>query len=274
MNIEEMVGFVLEFQENDPNNRISIEVAKNPDYIGRKIFEGAICGVAAADDPVIVSLKENKAANIDLIQPTEWLPGAKSVVSFFLPFARWIVEENQGGDMPSDGWLHGRIEGQMAMNKINSALAEKLREEGHGAICPSLDPRLKTYTKPEGEGMPAYTSNWSERHIAYAAGLGTFGLSHGIITELGTAGRLISLVTTLPLTPVPRPYTDLREYCSKCGACIRACPVKAISMDRPKDHAFCDEKLEEVKKEYAPYYGCGKCQSGMPCAYYIPNKSS
>jgi epoxyqueuosine reductase QueG len=236
-------------------------------------LDGAIGGAAAADDPLIALLKNNKDANIDLMQPEEWLPGAKSVVSFFLPFARWIAEENKGGDMPSDAWLHGRIEGQAAMNKANAGLAEMLRNEGYETISPVLDPRVKAYTKSEDQDGPEYTSNWSERHIAYAAGLGTFGLSRGLITRLGTAGRLLSFVTTLRLDTTPRPYTGLLDYCSKCGACIRACPAKAISEERSKDHFPCDEWLEKVKKKMAPYYGCGKCQCGMPCAYGIPNRS-
>lgn len=263
MDFESIKNFIIYLQENDPVNKVSEEIAKDPEYIGRSIYSGVTGGVADPCDEILVSLKKNEEANIDLMQPEEWLPGAKSVISFFMPFARWITEENIGGGWPTAAWLHGRIEGQAASNKVVLAITEKIKEEGSCAVAPALDPRFKA----DKEGC---TSNWSERHIAYACGLGTFGLSRGIITELGMAGRLISLVTTLPLQPTPRPYAGLYEYCIRCGACVNSCPVKAISFKKLKDNKLCDAFIDVVRRVEEPYYGCGKCQSGMPCAFGIP----
>ena len=39
-----------------------------------------------------------------------------------------------------------------------------------------------------------YASNWSERHVAYVCGLGTFGCQ-GLITSKGLAGRFGSIIT-------------------------------------------------------------------------------
>ena len=265
-----MKEFVLKFLENDESNTINADIAKKPEYAGRKIHDGVICGVAAANDEIFASLAANKEANIDMMSPEEWLPGAKSVISFFTPFARWITEENVDGNWPSDAWLHGRIEGQASSNKTFSALADRIRSDGHKAVIPTLDPRLKIFMKFAGYPKSLYTTNWSERHVAFAAGLGTFGLSRGIITELGMAGRFMSIVTTLSIEPTPRPYTDLLEYCTKCGVCVRACPPKAISVERLKDHDICDAYLFEIRQKEEPYYGCGKCQCGTPCSFGIP----
>ena len=262
-NIEE---YVIEFQEKDPLNKVSAELAKDPAYVGRNIFEGAECGISDANDEIYASLRNNADANIDLMQPEEWLPGAKSVISVFMPFEKWITEENIGGDWPTNAWLHGRIEGQTAMRKLVKDMEDMLEEKGYKAVAPSIDSRLKV-------NKEILTSNWSERHVAFICGIGTFGLSRGIITELGMAGRLISVVTTLPMVPTPRPYTDLLEYCDKCGSCIKGCPIDAISFEHLKDNKLCDGFLNEVLSKEAPYYGCGKCQSGMPCAYGIPGKS-
>jgi len=265
MDTKTMTEFVLELEEKDAANRISEKLAKRPEYTGRKIYDGALCGIAAADDDFIVSLKANAEANIDLMQPEEWLPGAKTVVSFFLPFARWITEENEGGDWPSDGWLDGRIEGQTAANEMSRALAEKIMEEGYEAMVPIFDTRFSI-------DISDFNSNWSERHVAYAAGLGTFGLSRGIITKLGMAGRFMSVITAMDLDPVPRPYKDLYEYCIKCGTCIENCPVGAISVEHLKNNAMCSAFLDETKLKEAPFYGCGKCQCAVPCAFGIPTK--
>jgi epoxyqueuosine reductase QueG len=47
---------------------------------------------------------------------------------------------------------------------------------------------------PEWSRRPSekyvFSSNWSERHAAYTAGLGTFGLCDGLITPLGKAMRV------------------------------------------------------------------------------------
>jgi len=269
MDIKGVEAFLLEFQKSDPANRIPAELAKKPEYAGREIYDGAICAATGADDTIWAELSKNAEANIDMSRPEEWLPGAKSVLSAFMLFSRWITEENAGGGWPSDAWLHGRIEGQAAMNKVTAALADRIREEGYEAVAPSLDPRLKIFMSG---GDPAFTSNWSERHVAFAAGLGTFGLSRGIITKLGTAGRLTSIVTTLPLPDAPRPYSDLLEYCAKCGDCIKNCPPNAISVENLKDHRICDVYLSGIRKEEEPYYGCGKCQCGVRCAFGVPPK--
>ena len=272
MDTEKIFDWILEFQENDPSNRIPAEIAKSPEYIGKKIYEGALLAVAAVDDPIIVSLKNNKDANIDLMQPEEWLPGAKSVISVFQSYAKWIVEENTGGEMPSEGWLHARIEGQAENDKMSKKLSEEIQMNGNEVVAPAIDPRMKIYGEAKDNNTPEYTSNWSERHVAYAAGLGTFGLSRGLITELGTTGRLMSIITTLPLTPTKRTYEGLYDYCSKCGACARACPQEAISVEHFKDHAKCNVLIEKTRQMWAPYYGCGKCQCGMPCSSGIPGK--
>jgi len=270
MDTSEIKKFVLQFQESDPSNRIAEDIAKKPEYVNREIFDGVLCGVAAADDVVIASLKDNKDANIDMIQPAEWLPGAKSVISIFTPFARWVTESNMEGDWPSGAWLNGRIEGQKSLVRLTLALAERIRGEGYEAVAPSLDPRFKSSMKGSGLDESLFSSNWSERHVAFASGLGTFGLSRGIITELGMAGRLSSLVTTLPLEPTPRPYTDLLEYCVKCGACIDVCPPEAISIAHLKDNRICDKYIAMIREKEEPYYACGKCQCGTPCSYGIP----
>lgn len=74
-------------------------------------------------------------------------------------------------------------------------------------------------------------SNWSERHIAFVAGLGTFGLSKSLITKRGCAGRYGSVITSLPFKSIRREYDGVYDYCSMCGECIARCPSGAITKE-------------------------------------------
>ena len=48
------------------------------------------------------------------------------------------------------------------------------------------------------------------------------------------------------------------------------CPVRAIDMDAGKDHMKCMECLNASGRALAPRYGCGLCQTGVPCEAQIP----
>ena len=58
-----------------------------------------------------------------------------------------------------------------------------------------------------------FASLLSERHAAYAAGLGTFGLCDGLITPKGKAMRCGSVVARIQIAATPRPYEDHHAYC-------------------------------------------------------------
>ena len=79
------------------------------------------------------------------------------------------------------------------------------------------------------------------------------------------------MLISLKLEPDERPYTGLQDYCIRCGACIRRCPVHAISMERGKDQFLCALRVVPSKKITKPRYGCGKCQVGVPCEFRNPS---
>jgi epoxyqueuosine reductase QueG len=126
-----------------------------------------------------------------------------------------------------------------------------------------------------------WASTWSERHAAYAAGLGTFGLCDGLITPLGKAMRAGSVVARLQVVVGPRPYSDRNAYClyltgRGCGECIARCPAGALGPaghDKEKCHAHAKGICGPyVEKQYGFVgHGCGLCQTGVPCESSIPN---
>ena len=72
-------------------------------------------------------------------------------------------------------WLHARIEGQIFLDKMTNYIQSILEIENFETVCPTTSGKLSMITP--------YISTWSERHAAYAAGLGTFELSKGFITK-------------------------------------------------------------------------------------------
>ena len=117
-----------------------------------------------------------------------------------------------------------------------------------------------------------FSSNWSERHAAYAAGLGTFGLSKGLITEKGIAGRFASIIIDAEAAPDERKYTGIYDYCTMCGACVRRCPGQAITLEEGKNHNICNTTVNTLSAPHAPRYGCGLCQTKVPCESRIPKR--
>lgn len=97
------------------------------------------------------------------------------------------------------------------------------------------------------------------------SGLGTIGMNHTLITkEYGPRIRIVSVITDAELTPDPLPE---KEYCIRCGLCMKNCPTGAFSagadgevavMDKHK----CAEYHQKLKNEFR--YPCGKCVAVCP----------
>lgn len=270
MNKNELKDLLLDIYATVPGNTIP--------GIGQPIYESPLIGFGAAEDALFDEFKKTEVIGPWHMKPTEWLDGAKTVVSLFFPFSEAVRAPHRKscGDIPFE-WLYARVEGQALLDDIMRKTTEALSSRGIGTVVPAIDPRFKAMQGGKG-GIQGYAeinensfgSTWSERHAAYVCTLGTFGLSKGLITEKGIAGRFASIIIDLELEADKRPYTGVYDYCTKCGACIRRCPVEAISLDKGKDHNICGPWVDKSKETYAPRYGCGLCQTKVPCESGIP----
>lgn len=242
------------FTENSPLNKVE-------ELNSLQLFDAPLIGVAYAFDPLFAKLKEEEVVGPQHMMPQEWLACAKSVISYFLPFSKRVREANRKLGVAASEWMYGRHEGEQFSNSLLKHLIQFLGDSGTQAIAPGIDSRFRVVNR---------RSNWSERHVAFVAGLGTFSLSRSLITEYGSAGVFGSVIADFIIEPTKRQYTAIDEYCIKCGVCILRCPPLAIN-EQGKDNAVCSDYLDRVLARYRPRYGCGKCQTGVPCESKIPH---
>ena len=272
---DELVRRIDGFLGRDGGNRVLASEAIRPELTGLPLLQSPLVGCSAADDPLYLALKRPEAVGPWHWLPRDWLPGARTILSFFFPFSDEIRRSNRlENRLPSSQWLHGRIEGQAEIGRVCLYLEQLLEQAGWKAVTPALDPRFCSVEPPGSDPRfpeeASYTSIWSERHVAYISGLGTFGLSKNLITRQGSCGRFASVITDMPAPPAPRPYSGLYDYCTFCGVCIRRCLAEAISMETGKSHPLCAVYVDWSKEAFAPRYGCGKCQTAVPCQSGIP----
>lgn len=210
-------------------------------------------------------------------QELAFAPQDFTVISWVLPSTRCTRQEQaERVQRPSERWVRMRHYGESFNDALRRHLVAQLSDAGIQAVAPVLAP----FWSRCDSGPYAPCSNWSERHAAYAGGLGTFGLCDGLITPLGKAMRTGSVIARLSVAPTRRPYTDRHEYClfyshGTCGKCIPRCPVKAISASG-HDKRRCQQYTHHKMKSYAlktfgiSTHACGLCQAGVPCTDHIP----
>jgi len=147
-------------------------------------YRQPLIGYVSADTPEFASLK--KIIHPVHRVPHDLVPGARTVLSYFLPFEERVVDENsKEKDRVATEWVEAYIETNTLIEAINNQLIGGLAAQGVIAAgdVPTGNFDDETLTSP-----------WSHKSIAVIAGLGSFGLHQLVITDAGCAGRFGSLV--------------------------------------------------------------------------------
>ena len=195
-----------------------------------------------------------------------------TVICWVLPINKnTLMSNGVQTKLPSLEWAHTRYYGEAFNNELRSHMVSFLTDMGYRSISSLLSSKWERVYSPD----VGHASSWSERHAAYVAGLGTFSLSDGLITEKGIAHRCGSVITELKLKPTTRPYVGIYDYClfynsKTCGVCIKRCPAGAISSDgHNKDLCFQyirEKVMPAVNDKYeVTTPSCGLCQTNTPC---------
>lgn len=254
---------------------------------GEKCWAEPHVAVACGDDPFFARFKE-------MIGPFYWTPEQAfaiafpstpapavelRVISYVLPQTPVTrADQRKEQTLPAERWARSRDYGEKFNCALRLHLAASLTAEGFPAVAPERLPGFD-YRMSERVGL---ASNWSERHTAFVAGLGTFGLSDGLITPWGKAVRFGSVVVHMELPVTPRPYgDDHHAWClwyakGICGVCAQRCPADAISTLAGHNKPVCHRYIREVTAPYTQKsFGtsatpCGLCQVKIPCEAQIP----
>lgn len=252
----------------------------------KKAWADPLVGFSRGDDPLYEEYKK-------VVGDFHWTPleafkkafpslkataDQLTVISWILPQTEETKADLRRENVwPCESWVRARIFGEEVNEKLRRHVAAELQAKGVEAFAPTLS----TFWERKISERFTFASTWSERHAAYAAGLGTFGLCDGLITPRGKAMRCGSVIARIQVPPTLRPYQGPYDYClfySKgiCGKCIQRCPAGAVSKaghDKGKCKSYLDLTRKYVTSHFGfEGYGCGFCQSGVPCESGIPKR--
>ena len=233
---------------------------------GRTPYREPLVGCAPADHGVWERIRAWSGPEHRM--PGDLLPGARTVVAFFVPFGEPVVRSVRSAGGTTREWVTAYRETNALIDRITAELVAALSRRGVRAAAQpathNFDPRT-------------LASRWSHKSAAAAAGLGSFGLHRMLITERGCAGRCGSLVLDAslgPPAPAVAPNRCLFFHDGSCRACVERCPTGALWSGRPGepnlDRHRCYTRLLEVEARTGADC-CGLCAVG-PCALGDPSR--
>lgn len=235
-----------------------------------------LVGFADAKHPLIETYKEIIGPNHGT--PDEVVEDASVVIAYYVPFTEELAKTNETGTvLASKEWAVAYEETNAMFKVLNAYIIEELDKMGYKA---GISPKTSTFDTTK------LKSDWSYRHFAYLAGLGTFGMNNMLITKHGCCGRYNNIVTNLDVEP-DEPLKE--EYClykkdGSCKVCMKHCPVGALNAEGYDRHLCYTVLMKnaDVHKGYGSSYTdesgensnsmgsdvCGKCVTQSPCAFW------
>jgi epoxyqueuosine reductase QueG len=234
-------------------------------YEANNIWKEPILEIISAKNEELIKLFN--MVSTDHLMPHDILSDAKSIISFFIPFQEFIIKNNIKGKFASEEWAMAYIKTNDLIKQINDDIETLMDKNGYktGKI-----PATHHFDEKK------LISNWSHRHIAYIAGIGTFGINNMLITRNGCCGRFGSIIINYEFNEY-KVIPKIKDKClnklnGTCGLCQKKCIVNSFEnncYNRNKCYEQCLKNAEFHKKiGYADV--CGKCVVGLPCSTKEP----
>lgn len=197
-------------------------------------------------------------------RPTDFLPECKSVISVALHIFQGMAdvwgEYDQPGKTITPYLFYGYGLTNLESSRMVNRMAKMLEYEGYKTLCfmPTWVSSFYKYFE-ETVATNKVKAEFSHRHAAAAAGLGTLGWNGlGLTPEFGSMQRYNSILTSAELEPTP--LYDGPPLCrpEECGRkCARICPAGAFS-----DTETQSLSIENMTITYAAH-------DNIRCAYAI-----
>jgi len=297
----ELLQFLTNEFENNKLNRLPEK------FKGRNIFSYPLIGVAQGNDPIFQKFKE--IIGPEHLTPLEmWLANDQvqlvesdlRTISIVFPFTNKIRKKSNKPtlagrlQLPSEIYAVARNYGNEFKRNIIKQAIDFLKDKGYKAVSGMFSDAYTIFLKG------GFYSTWSERYLAFAAGLGSFGLHEGLITEAGCNIRLASVITNAPLKVTKRkndePYANCLYYAKgTCKECVKKCPANAIT-EKGYNKVKCNKYRMKVVRKMVPrlrsilkpdprsinwklredihIVGCEFCQFGVECMDKNPMASN
>lgn len=157
---------------------------------------------------------------------TSFLPDAKSII---------VLAYKVLSSCESPSWttaLNGYIDLAQFARSTSYRVARFL-ESNYGAKVANIPLSYPFEFRNDRRGL----ADFSHRHAAVAAGLGTFGRHNLVIhPQFGTRVNFVSIISNLELESTPKKQKDL---CIHCNICVRKCPSQALEQEGQTDVLRC-----------------------------------
>lgn len=244
---------------------------------GIDFWRRPLVGFADANHSYVESLKS--VIGKTHILPRELMRDASIVICVFVPFTKELGDSNFiTQELSSLEWAVAYEETNAMLKDLNKYMIRELEKLGYKGV---ITPEASSFDKE------SLMSNWSHRHFAYVAGMGTFGVNNMLITKQGCCGRYTTLTTNLDVS-ADKPLNEsfcLYKNDGSCLVCITNCPAGAIdekgNYNRQKCYSQCLKNADVHKGLGSSYVDinsdiksvgtetCGKCTVYTPCAYKV-----
>jgi epoxyqueuosine reductase QueG len=178
------------------------------------------------------------------------LPGAKSAVSFAVPFDEDAIErylsKQSHGDHQQDNFRTNFFVTGLAVG-----LAAYWKQQGILSVGVLAN---AVYREDTPRGIYDFMPDLSHRYIAVASGVGRFGVSGNVMTEEHGACVVLGTVVTTAELPPTEPLSEDQDLCENCQLCYASCASGL--MDRKKKTTITMGGREFSYSERRSYHRC------------------